>query len=331
MDIQKRFDRILGIYMQLQGKPLVKAQELAERYGVSLRTIYRDMQSLQAAGVPIYGEAGVGYALLQGYRLPATSFSKEEALSFAAAEKLMASYVDKELYQHFSTALLKMKGGLRSLEKEQVAAVEEKVYLTAKQGGFNQKVPAALSILMQSMADRVQVRMAYQKASAMEVETRSVEPIGLFHENSFWYIMAYCLLRKDYRQFRLDRIQHIELLPAERFTKQHAELGYYLAQKDVATPRQEVVIQVSKKFAAYLEWERGYHGFVSERVEEDFVEMTFHCREGTSWFARWVLMFGDEANIISPVSLREEVRSLLQKQLAHMTPQEQVEQTLGCE
>lgn len=328
MDIQKRFDRILGIYMQLQAKPLVKAQDLADRYGISLRTIYRDMQALQAAGVPIYGEAGVGYALLQGYKLPATNFTKEEALSFAAADKLMANYVDKDLYHHFSNALFKMKGGLRSSDKQQVADVEGKLLLNAKQGAFNQKVPAALSILMQSMAEGVRVAISYQKASSDVVESRVLEPIGLFHEYSFWYVMAYCLLRKDYRQFRLDRIQEIKLLHEERFGQQHEELGYYLQKKDEKISTQEVIIHVSKKCAPYLEWERKYHGFVSERELEHAIEMTFQCKEDNEWFARWLLMIGDEVTIVSPEFLRTRVRTLLKKQLARLDEEDALREAL---
>lgn len=128
MDIQKRFDRILNIYMLLQAKPLVRAQDLAVRFEVSLRTIYRDIQALQGAGVPIYGETGIGYALVQGYKIPPTSFTREEALSFAAAEKLIANYFDKDLYLHFSTAMNKMKSILRTADKEDIATVEEKVF-----------------------------------------------------------------------------------------------------------------------------------------------------------------------------------------------------------
>lgn len=325
MDIQKRFDRILGIYMQLQAKPLVKAQDLAVRYGVSLRTIYRDMQALQTAGVPIYGEAGIGYALLQGYKLAAISFTKEEALSFAAADKLMANYVDKDLYDHFSNALFKMKGGLRNRAKQQVADVEEKLLLSPKQGSFNKKVPAALSILMQSIAEGLSVALSYQKANSKAVEHRTVEPIGLFHENNFWYIMAYCLLRKDYRQFRLDRIQEINLLADTRFTQQHEELAFYLAKKEQQATTQEIILQVSKKCAPYLEWERSYHGFVSERELEDSIEMTFHCKEDNEWFARWLLMIGEEVTIVSPDALRLRVRTLLLQQLAKLDAEDHKE------
>jgi biotin operon repressor len=81
----KRFDRIVAILIQLQSKKIVKAQELADRFEVSLRTIYRDIRTLEASGVPIYSEAAVGYALMEGYRLPPVMFTREEVSSFIAA------------------------------------------------------------------------------------------------------------------------------------------------------------------------------------------------------------------------------------------------------
>ncbi|MGO1521121.1 MAG: helix-turn-helix transcriptional regulator, partial [Sphingobacterium sp.] len=88
-EIKKRFDRIVEILIQLQSRRLVKAKDLADHFQVSLRTIYRDIRSLEQAGVPLIGEAGLGYSLVDGYRLPPVSFTKEEALSFASTEKLV--------------------------------------------------------------------------------------------------------------------------------------------------------------------------------------------------------------------------------------------------
>ena len=92
LDTVKRFDRIVAILIQLQSKRIVKAQELADRFEVSLRTIYRDIRTLEASGVPIISEAGVGYSIMEGYRLPPVMFTREEVGSFVAAEKLMQKF-----------------------------------------------------------------------------------------------------------------------------------------------------------------------------------------------------------------------------------------------
>src|SRR5690606_32155840 len=101
----KKFDRTVAILIQLQSKKTVKAQDLADRFGVSIRTIYRDIRTLESSGVPIYSEAGVGYSLVDGYRLPPVMFSKEEAVSFITAEKLMQHFTDNNLKKHFQSAL----------------------------------------------------------------------------------------------------------------------------------------------------------------------------------------------------------------------------------
>src|SRR5690606_23524957 len=92
-----RFDRIVAIFIHLQSRRVVKAQELADRFQVSLRTIYRDIRSLEISGVPIVGEAGIGYSIMEGYRLPPVMFTREEVNSLVAAEKLMQKFSDKAL------------------------------------------------------------------------------------------------------------------------------------------------------------------------------------------------------------------------------------------
>src|SRR5690606_28337624 len=143
-DNPKRFDRIVAIFIQLQSKRVVKAHELAERFQVSLRTIYRDIRSLEASGVPIFSEAGIGYSLMEGYRLPPVRFTREEAGSFVAAEKLMQKFTDKTLGAYFESALFKVKSVLRGSEKDWITALESQVFINPSQSVFNDKIPNAL-------------------------------------------------------------------------------------------------------------------------------------------------------------------------------------------
>src|SRR5690606_5312424 len=133
-----------SIYIQLQSKRIVKAQELADRFGVSLRTIYRDIRSLEQAGVPIFGEAGAGYSIVDGYRLPPVLFTHEEAMSFLGAQKLMGKFMDRRLQEHYETALYKIKAVLRMSEKDSLSDIESKI-VVAKPGYdvFNSKIGRA--------------------------------------------------------------------------------------------------------------------------------------------------------------------------------------------
>ena len=127
MKIITRFDRITAILVQLQSKKIVTAQEIADRFEISLRTVYRDIRSLEEAGVPILSEAGIGYSMMDGYRLPPIIFSKEEAFSFVTAGKLMDKFSDYSTNKDYQSALFKVKAVLRNSEKESIAKVDESI------------------------------------------------------------------------------------------------------------------------------------------------------------------------------------------------------------
>src|SRR5690606_16673177 len=141
IDTVKRFDRIIAFLTQLQSRRIVKAQYLADRFQVSLRTIYRDIRTLEASGVPIASEAGVGYSIVDGYRLPPVMFTREEAGSFVAAEKLMQKFTDKTLGAYYESAMYKLKSVLRGSEKDWVSAIENHVVIPSSENFFNENVP----------------------------------------------------------------------------------------------------------------------------------------------------------------------------------------------
>ncbi|WP_130736363.1 YafY family protein [Flavobacterium sp. J27] len=313
----KRFDRIVAILIQLQSKRIVKAQELADRFEVSLRTIYRDIRSLETSGVPIYSEAGVGYSLVDGYRLPPVMFTREEASSFIAAEKLMQTFIDKELGKHYTSAMFKIKSVLKNTDKDWLTSIESKVIMQQPSVNlFNEKVPETMSILFKSIADKTQVKLNYQAFDAEEASERIIEPVGIFHDNNNWYIFGFCHLRNDYRQFRADRIQGIENQTI-LFTKEHQSLEFYL-NKEKECPTTKVVLLVDKKIAKYLDFEKKYHGFVSQKKVSDQIEMTFLSRDIENSFPRWVLMFADYATIIEPQRLKDRMIEMLQVYQANL-------------
>ncbi len=311
MEIDKRFERILAIYIQLQSKSVITAQDLADRFQVSIRTIYRDIKSLEKAGVPIFSEAGYGYSLVEGYKLPPTLFTKEEALSFAVAEKLMHQYLDQSLSIHFSNALSKMKAVLRNADKANVQTVEEQLLVKNNKKMFNQGVPAALAILFESIATKKQVQIDYKKPDSSAVEKRRLEPIGAFQDNAYWYFMAYCYLRNDVRQFRLDRIENIELLQ-HNFGQKLKPLSHYLKEKEHnQMALQQLKVWVSKDMHRHMNWDRQIYGFIGEQEVEDGFEMTFSYHPQYQTLSRWLMMYADGIKILSPLSFKKEMQQLL--------------------
>ena len=311
MDTVKRFDRIVAILVQLQSKRIVKAQELSDRFEVSLRTVYRDIRTLEAAGVPIISEAGVGYSIMDGYRLPPVMFTREEAGSFVAAEKLMQKFTDKSLGGHYESAMLKLKSVLRGTEKDWVEALENQVRIFPAEEIFNESVPNALEILFESIAEKTQVFLQYESIQAEAPVDRTIEPIGIFNQNNYWYVMAYCHLRKDYRQFRTDRIQKIQRTP-KTFESEHPPMESL--RKTETAQITFVRILVDKKVAKFLKGTRNSYGFISEKSRIGALEMTFMVEDIEHHFPRWYMSFGDYAQIIEPEVLKSRIIELLEKQ-----------------
>ena len=311
--VPNRFDRIVAILIQLQSRKIVKAKDLAERFGVTLRTIYRDIKTLDSAGVPIIGEAGLGYSIMEGYRLPPVMFSREEASSFVAAEKLMEKFTDQLMNSHFKKAMYKIKSVLRTDEKNMIAYLEEQIDITASPYGFNKDLPHALHHVTESMSARRQLLLHYQSRTTDTPVERKIEAIGVFHENQFWYIYAWCHLRQDYRQFRIDRITHLKITDIP-FTGKHPSLQQ-LRNKTNITETTRVRIKVKKSVAPYLHLGRNYHGFLSENTCGDMVEMAFDSPDVEMSFPRWFMMFADHAQILEPLSLKLSVRRILSQAL----------------
>lgn len=309
-DNLKKFDRVVAILTQLQSKRIVRAQDLADRFGVSLRTIYRDIRTLESSGVPIMSEAGIGYSIMEGYRLPPIMFTREEASSFITAEKLMQRFTDKSLGSFYETAITKVKSVLRGADKDYIDALENQIMITPAQKLFNENIPNSLEIILESIAEKKQVVLDYQ-SFAEDVTERTIEPIGVFHEHNFWYVMGYCLLRGDYRQFRTDRILNIKRT-TQRFSKKHGTLEDY-RKRSLEAHSIKVRILVDKKFTKYIAGSKKYYGFVEEQETDKGVEMTFLTSEIEQGFPRWFLMFGDYATILEPAELKAKVKALLSK------------------
>jgi predicted DNA-binding transcriptional regulator YafY len=310
-DQLSRFDRIVAMFIHLQSRKVVKAQELADRFQVSLRTVYRDIRSLEASGVPITGEAGIGYSLVEGYRLPPIMFTREEAGSFVAAEKLMQKFSDKTLGAYYQSAMFKVKSVLKGSTKERVAALEKQVWVNTSQQLFNEHTPDALDILLDSIAEKKQVHLQYQTNSSNDINERIIEPIGVFIENNYWYVMAYCHLRADYRQFRTDRMMKIDRT-SHPFSRVHPNMEEFKKPEDPRS-KEKVIIRVDKEIARYIKAGSKYYGLISEKASGDRIEMTFMTDANCDGLCRWFLMFGDQAEIVEPDSIRERINDLIEK------------------
>jgi predicted DNA-binding transcriptional regulator YafY len=304
-----RLDRVTAILIQLQSKRIIKAQEIADRFKISLRTVYRDIRSLEAAGIPIIGEAGVGYSIMEGYRLPPIQFTKEEATSFLMASKIIEKYTDAENYQVYQSALFKIKAVLRTVEKNYIEDIAPHILVLSNNYQQSSANNQFLQNILSAINEKKLVSLKYRDINAQNITQRDIETIGIYLQNSFWYFIAYCRLRNDYRTFRTDRILDFKILE-ESFQTQHPSLKEYLKIKSEQEDLKTVVLSIEKTIANYLITQKYYYGYVSEEDKGDHVEMTF-LTASLRGFAAWYLTIARRAEIISPSSLRQDVRNMI--------------------
>lgn len=202
-----RTDRLFQIVQFLQQRRITTAEQIAEEMGVSVRTIYRDIQALSLSGVPIQGEAGVGYYLPQYFTLPPMTFNHNELEALLLGIRFAQSWADAELGHAASSALRKIEAVLPDSLKQQLGGS----VLFAP--GFY--VP---DVMTQSLADLRKAIQAQQKVSISysrddkQQSQRIIWPLALFFWGPAWSLTAWCELRESFRNFRLDRMEAVEVL-----------------------------------------------------------------------------------------------------------------------
>ena len=306
-----RIDRISAILIHLQSRRVVRASEIAERFNISLRTVYRDIRTLEEAGVPLMGEAGVGYSIMDGYRLPPVMFSREEATAFLTAEKLMERMTDPSSDGHYKSAMYKVRSVLRLAEKDFLENIDGHIQVLKSRRGAPIKLELnPLQLVLKAIGERNVLSIHYFAMHNQQKTERNIEPVGVFYQDNYWHLVAWCRLRKDYRDFRLDRISDIALT-GERFRTLHPNLNDFISRSARELNLQQVVIMVEKRVLPYLSEQKYYNGFVSEREVDGMMEMTF-LTEYIEGFVRWLMMYGDMAIIVSPEALKFKLIELAQ-------------------
>jgi len=203
----RRADRLFQIVQHLRRGRVVTAARLAQALEVSQRTIYRDVADLVLAGIPINGEAGVGYALPGSFDLPPLMFTEEEIEALVLGARIVQSWADAALARAADGALAKIEAVLPPRLKDRVPDA----VLFAPGFHVPRRAAASLTPLRGAIRDRRKVRMRYQDRAGVASE-RTVQPLGLFYWGLSWSLGAWCETRKDFRNFRLDRMAAVEVL-----------------------------------------------------------------------------------------------------------------------
>ena len=281
---------------------MTRAEEIAEEFATSIRTVYRDIAALAEAGVPIVGEAGVGYSIMRGYHLPPVHFTTEEATALITANILVDRFADSSLKSSMTSALAKIRAVLPPDHQDHIGRLERRMSIP------NPPQPGQagnLFLIQKALADRTVLRIAYRNAGATDASRRDIEPLGLTYYGDRWHLIAWCRARQDYRDFRTDRIQAMSASSEQFGAHEGFSLVEFLGRWD------QPMVPITGRIQAdpiAAERVRKEAPFKILREERDERSVTFTI-EGSQWdwYLGWLLSFGTRLVVLEP----EDLRSLL--------------------
>lgn len=328
--IMNRTDRLLAIVLELQARGKRRAQDLAEAFAVSKRTIYRDIQALCEAGVPVVSEPGSGYSLLDGYFLPPLRFTLEEAMLLLLGSDVMGQSFDAEYQAAARNAARKISGVLPDELRPQVESLQERIqFFQLDHAAGAEHLPLIRRAIVKQQTLRFHYHARSGEAGSHSLD-RDADPYGLVFVSGHWYMVAHCHVRGDIRNFRLDRIDRPLLLP--RLFARRAD--FELAQ--ITRSERHLVVRVLFD-ATIARWVREDHLFYIEGKQEtnDGLLVTLHVRHESD-VLQWLLGWGAHARVLEPATLAQRLRAeaealILQYATDEEQKGEQIEESApGC-
>jgi predicted DNA-binding transcriptional regulator YafY len=308
-----KIDRLLAIVLYLQCRDKVTARELAAYFGVTLRTIYRDMEALCFAGVPVASFQGTegGYGLVETFRLDKTFFKEEELLSLLTALKgINAAIKDKAI----EGVLLKLRAlaAKGSHARVKAEALPETIYVPIP-WGIPQRWSDRLDEIRDAIGRRRAISFTYTKLDGSSA-SRRVEPLTLVLQSSVWYLYAWDLVKKAYRFFRISRLSDLKVNDGPPFIRKPGQKPYPWEAEWEAEPPIEIRLrfspQAAQKALDAYPWE------TPQAHPDGSVAFTMHVPYG-DWMDSQILSFGPEVEVVSPDWVRERVGELARRMAAH--------------
>ncbi|MFN3547935.1 MAG: helix-turn-helix transcriptional regulator [Mesorhizobium sp.] len=227
----RRADRLFQIVQHLRGGRLVTARMLGQWLEVSERTIYRDIADLQSTGVPIDGEAGVGYLMRSGYDLPPLMFTRDEIVALVAGARMVRAFGGAAMARSAEEALVKIAAVLPDSEKDRIARTEIHAPLYVVSQPDREKIDA----VERAIELRCVLTLDYQD-EADKGSVRDVRPLGLWFWGKVWTLVAWCELREDFRAFRIDRIASLTVADRTFRHERGKQLADFYRQMEDRSP-----------------------------------------------------------------------------------------------
>lgn len=297
-------DRLLAIVLELQGKGRQRAEDLAETFETSKRTIYRDIQALCEAGVPLISIPGQGYSLMKGYFLPPLSFTTEEATMLLLGSDYMARNFDAQYRAAAQSASRKIASVLPEQLRDDVQYLQKSIQFIVTNSVHTSSEHETLQQLRRAILERTTVRFCYHARYSAEgqntITTREVDPYGLIYFLNEWHLVGYCHLRQGIRNFRLDRLDSLEF--TSRIFQRPGDFQLHKNRED--QPRNILVRALfDQEVARWVREARSYYTVAEEETAEGFL-VTLKVRREHE-ILQWLLSWGRHVRVLEPASLRK--------------------------
>lgn len=310
-------ERMLAIVIELQRKGVLRAEDLADRFETSIRTIYRDMQALSEAGVPVAGAPGTGYSLMDGYFLPPVSFTADEAVSLLIGADFVDLRLDAVYGEKARSSQEKIEAILPENVREETARVRSVIRLLNERAARTRgQEKETFEQLRQAILKRRRIHFRYSKnmpeSDGNRHSERTADPYGLVFSQGAWVLVAFCGLRRDIRHFRLSRMHELavleegfEVLPGFRLQDHQSTDDRNVIVRMLVDPAVADRIQEADNF--YMEsFEPGKEGWLA----------TFRVRR-IEELLQWALGWGAAVRVLEPDSLRERMLKEIERMLEH--------------
>jgi len=300
----KKTDRQLGYILLLQGGKTLTAEKISQHFEVCKRTVYRDIQAISEAGVPIISLPGKGYQIMDGYYLPPVTFTPDEATALYIASQFARQQTDASIRADLNSVMDKIESILPEETHAYLARLKSAIHLSIPNRSHSTSETRYLVTIKEAIVRRQLLRLRYHAATTDQTTDRAVEPMWLLYYGGTWHMIGYCRLRNDLRDFRVDRIKHI-MPSSETFTlREQYKLEDYIKQQRFEGMH-EVKVRFTALAANYAR--RWFHWGTTKEVQDgDHVIVTFLVDE-IDYLWRWLISFGTDAEVLSPISLREKI------------------------
>ena len=297
-----RMDRLFALVVLLRSRKRLRAEDLAAEFGVSRRTIYRDVLALHEAGVPVVSLPGEGYELMEGYFLPPLVFTVAEASALVLGARLLRNQAAGNMLRGADRAMDKVAAVLPPRTREEVEHLAEVIDFITPAARFDLDDPR-LATLQRALGEQRVVRLRYHGHQRDEPTERDVEPQRLVYADGAWYLTGYCRLRRAPRSFRLSRVETL-IMTTETFAPSRA-----VAEEHARAPV-EVRVRVNERAARWVR-ERQHYGYVDEKPIPDgggaAVVMTYRVHR-LAELMPWLRSWGAAVEVLEPRDLRETLR-----------------------